>query len=501
MKVRLEVIKGPELGRVFEFIKPDTFIVGRGGKDRQVHFKLSPDDPYVSRQHFMLEISPPKAVLKDLDSTNGTLINKIIKVEEELRDGDIIEAGYTQLKVSISQDVEKRTVQCTRCGKSITIMADEVPPDYCPGCERAREIERRRQQVKKERLPVITCTCGKDLSDRANSDGRAEELSGVVRYSCEKCIQSRKTGDDAGKKIDDYEVIKTIGQGGMGKIFQVYHQPTARVMALKQVLKLTVKELIQRFEREIRLMSDLRHPNTIRFIDSGVTGEAPYLVIELASHGNLDGLIKHHKGFLPPAEAVPYLIDALKGLEFIHQKGMIHRDLKPENILLQDAGGGHLIPKIADFGLAKKFSEAGGSLVTRLGVGMGTILYMPPEQIRDTRSVREPADVYAMGVTLYYLLTGKYPYNFPTPRDIERFLMEQRHKARNREEALALLMQVQKVKSPQIIILTEDPIPLQERKPDLSIKLARVVDKAIKKEIPARFQSAEEFRQALQEAW
>lgn len=273
-------------------------------------------------------------------------------------------------------------------------------------------------------------------------------------------------------------------------------------MALKQMLNLTHKELIQRFERETRLMKELRHPNTIRFIDSGVTKEGPYLIIELASHGNLDSRIKHNKGFLSPFEAVPYIIDALKGLEFIHQKEMIHRDLKPENILLQDAGGGQLFSKIADFGLAKKYSEAGGSLVTRLGVGMGTLFYMPPEQLRDTRSVREPADIYAMGVTLYYLLTGKYLYDFSTRRDIDLFIMEHRHKARNKEEALALLMQIQKVKvkSPQIIILTEEPIPIQERKPDLPTKLARVVDKAIKKEITARFQSAGEFRQALQEA-
>jgi len=465
-----------------------------------VHFKLSPDDPYVSRHHFMLEISPPRAVLKDLDSTNGTLINKTVKMEEELHDGDIIEVGYTQLKVLISQDIEKKTIQCKKCGKSITIMADEMLPEYCSVCEREIEIEKRKQKACKEKIPFITCTCGKDLSAQANSDGRAEELSGIVRYSCEKCIRSQRAGNDVGKRIDDYEVIKTLGQGGMGKIYQVYHQPTARVMALKQVLKLSVKELIKRFEREIRLMNELRHPHTIRFIDSGVTREGPYLVVELASHGNLDDLTKHHRRLLSIREAVPYVIDSLKGIEFIHQKGIIHRDLKPENILLQGNGGGRLVPKIADFGLAKKYSEAGGSLVTQLGVGMGTLLYMPPEQIRDTRSVREPTDVYAMGVTLYYLLTGKYPYNFPTPRDIERFLIEQKHKARNKEEALMLLMRIGKMKSPQIIILTQEPIPIRQRKPDIPMRLAEVVDKAIKKEIPARFKSATEFGQALQEA-
>lgn len=124
--------------------------------------------------------------------------------------------GYTQLKVSISQDIAHKTTQCKRCATPITIMADEVQPEYCPKCEREIDIEKRKQKVRSKGLPIISCTCGKDLSGRANSDGRAEELSGIVRYFCKKCIQSQKAGDEAGKRIDDYEVIKTIGHGGMG---------------------------------------------------------------------------------------------------------------------------------------------------------------------------------------------------------------------------------------------------------------------------------------------
>jgi serine/threonine-protein kinase len=103
MKVSLEVIKGPEVGRVFEFAQPDTFIVGRSGKDRPVHFKLSDDDPYISRQHFLLEIAPPNVFFKDLNSTNTPCLNGNPIVEAKLSDGDIIEVGYTQLKVSLSR--------------------------------------------------------------------------------------------------------------------------------------------------------------------------------------------------------------------------------------------------------------------------------------------------------------------------------------------------------------------------------------------------------------
>lgn len=500
MKVRLEVVKGPEVGRIFEFTKPETFIVGRGDKDRTVHFKLSDSDPYVSRQHFMLEVSPPKVFLKDLDSTNTPCINGIFKVEADLHDGDIIEVGYTQLKIHISWEIKTKTVCCRRCGESMVIMDDEITSEYCSKCEKETEAKKTKLKGLSEKWPMIWCTCGKDLTEQANSDGRAEDLRGIVQYQCERCIQSLKDGEDAGKKIDDYEVVKTLGHGAMGKVYQVYHKPTARVMAMKQILRLSIKELHRRFEREVRLMSEVRHINTIRFIDSGLSNEGPYLLIELASHGNLECLIKHHKGFLSPQEIVPYIIDSLKGIEFIHQKGIIHRDLKPENILLQGKGDGALIPKVADFGLAKKYSEAGGSHITRLNVGIGTLLYMSPEQIKDTRNVREPADIYAMGVTLYYMLTGEFPFNFPTIRDIKRFLFEQRDRLRNMEEALALLMQIKKLKSPVIIILTEEPIPIEKRKPDIPIRLARIVNKAIKKDIAARFRSASEFRLALEEA-
>jgi serine/threonine-protein kinase len=317
-------------------------------------------------------------------------------------------------------------------------------------------------------------------------------------------VNSFKAGEEAGKRIDDYEVLKVLGEGGMGKVYQVYHPPTARILALKQVLRLSEKELVQRFRRETRYMKELRHPNILRFIDSGVSQDRPYLVTEFASAGNLDRRLElqtqPHHWCLPVAEAVGYVMEALAGLEFIHQRGIVHRDLKPGNILLQAAGDGRLIPKIADFGLAKKYSEAGGSLMTQLGVGIGSVLYMPPEQIRDTRSVREPADLYAMGVTLYYLLTGAYSYNFPTPRDIDRFFQAERHQVKNVEEALALMMKVRNMKSPHVIILSEEPIPIRERKAEIPKKLAKVVDKAIQKEIPARFQSAAEFRAALQEA-
>lgn len=495
MNVTLEIVKGPEAGRKFNFDKPDTFIVGRGGKNHSVHFKLAADDPYVSRQHFMLEIAPPRVFFRNLSQTNKSHINDVPTDEAELNNEDIIEAGYTQLMVHL-EVIKTRIFHCVRCGLPESILAEDKDPQYCMNC--AKAIQAEVNKAKKKKPISIACTCGQDLSSLANSDGRAEELSGVVQYHCQKCVKTMMGGENAGKRIDDYTVIKDLGKGGMGIVYLVHHQQTGRVMALKQMLDLNNDTLAKRFTRETRYMRDLAHPNIVRFIDNGATKDGPYIVMESIMNGNLDKLMDPFSGRMAYDIAVPNLIGALQGLEYIHANKTVHRDLKPDNILLQEDGIGRLVPKISDFGIAKKYSEAGGSLATEAGVAMGTVMFMSPEQIRDTSSVREPADVYSMGVILYFLMTGKYPYNFPTPREIAKFQKENASRALTLMAAFQLIKQIENMKHPFIIILTQDQIPIQERNADIPTKLAKVVHKAIAKEIPERYQSAAEFRQALE---
>jgi serine/threonine protein kinase len=127
-------------------------------------------------------------------------------------------------------------------------------------------------------------------------------------------------------------------------------------------------------------------------------------------------------------------------------------------------------------------------------------MFMPPEQVRDAGAVREPADLYAVGQTLYYLLTGRYSFDFPTPEDIQQFLKKNRARWRNSPEALAAMMQLQRIRHPLQIILTEDPIAIRKREASLPLKLAGVVDKAVRKDERQRYQTAVDFRHALQTA-
>ncbi len=481
MEIRLEVAKGPERGQVFVLAEPTTAIAGRHTDAR---FRFSEQDPYISRRHFLLELSPPRAYFRDLDVTNPSKINGRYVQEAELADGDLIEVGYTCLKVSL------RTVKAPVPPPA---PAPVKPPAPGPVKPPAAPVVKPAQP---QRL-AVACGCGQDLTARANHDGRACELRDVVSYACEKCLP--KGDPAANRSINDYTLLKTIGEGGMGTVYLAYHRPTARVVALKQ-MKIADRQLGARFEREIRLLQRVIHPHVLRCLDSGQAANngQPYLVMEYAPLGSLDQLLIDQKGSLPKAIAVAYIIQALRGLGQIHQAGIVHRDLKPENLLLKKDPSGGTRVKIMDFGLAREFSRAGGSVLTRVGQAMGTLLYMPPEQIRDAHSVREPADLYSLGVTLYHLLTGQYPFNFPTPRDILRFLVENQGKFRSPEEALQHLIAIRKFKTPYLIILEDEPIPIRQRQSDIPAELARIVDQAISKPVERRFQRAADFQQSLE---
>ena len=496
MKVKLEVFKGPERGKVFVLDEPTTCVAGRS---KEARFRFSKDDPYISRRHFILEVAPPKVYFRDLDVTNSSKINDRYVDEAELADSDIIEVGYTKLKLSLNLDIQTKTSRCKKCGKTFDIYNDEDPVQFCADCAKELEAKKQRKAALKnvQAALQIKCKCGQDLSESADSDGRAQELMGKVTYCCENCLPRK--GKDGDKKITNYEVIKKLGEGGMGKVYLAFHKPTSRLVVLKEI-NIFNRHLAARFDREIRIMKNMIHENVLYYIDSGQdkkTGK-PYLVMEYASLGSLDDLLIKKAGALAPKVAVQYIVSSLKGLEFIHNKGIVHRDIKPENILLKGNGQSSSSPKITDFGLARQFSKAGGSVLTKLGQGMGTLLYMPPEQIRDAHRVREPADLYSMGVTLYHLLTGKYPFNFPTPLDIRKFLRANRNRLKSPGAALRLMMEVQKLKTPHLIVLTEQPIPIKKRKPDIPSDLARIVDKAIRKDISQRFQNAVDFRNELE---
>jgi serine/threonine-protein kinase len=482
MKVALTVTGGAQHGRVFEFTEPCGLTIGRA-RDATV---CIPDDPYVSRRHVYLEITPPRCRLRDLASTNPPHVNGKPVVEYELADGDLVEVGYTRLRVAIDVAALDVVGCCAGCGRPVVLVVGEQPPATCPACAPSALRDCNRG------TPRATCAfCHADLSANADLDGRATDLEPVAFYACDAHVGAER-GDD-GLRIGPYQVRRVLGEGAMGVVYLGYHPRTARVWAVKQVRDLACDALVKRFEREVQLMQRIVHSHVVRCVDTGIDGQGlPYLVSEYMPDGSLEALVQQRGGQLPIEEAVRLAKGILAGLEHLHEHGIIHRDVKPLNILLR--GG---VPKLADFGIAKSYARAGGAWHTRPGTPLGTLMFIPPEQITDAGNVREPADLYAAGVTLYYLLTGRYSFDFPGPMEAAALHREQAGTWKNVEAALQALVRYRRVKHPFFVILEEEPIPVRERDASIPAGLAAVVDRAVRKDARARFQSAAEFRHAL----
>ncbi|MEZ6094749.1 MAG: serine/threonine-protein kinase [Pirellulaceae bacterium] len=202
----------------------------------------------------------------------------------------------------------------------------------------------------------------------------------------------------------DYEIVRLIGAGGMGQVFEAREKESGRQVALK-LLTANVEqdqESVDRFLREGQLAAQLSHPRSTFIYVAGVNNGKPYIAMELMPGRTLQDEIDQF-GAMPVNRAVDYILDVIDGLAAAHEIGVIHRDVKPSNCFLDAAGR----VKIGDFGLSK--SLEGDLNLTKTGTFMGTPSYSSPEQVRGSL-IGAQTDIYSVGATLFTLLTGRMPY-------------------------------------------------------------------------------------------
>ncbi|MEV2214970.1 protein kinase [Streptomyces sp. NPDC050997] len=410
----------PTAGKTYEYTRPTTLVAGRA---RDCELRMPDDDVRVSRRHCRFDIDPPEVRVRDLGSLNGTYVN------------------------------------------GMKIGGRQPGPRLGDGELALAEGE----------LALFD-------GDVVLSDGD------VVRVGrMELLVSVTAPGDDAPFAVHDYELLRELGRGGQGVVHLARHKNTGELIAVKLLTAevATEPEARREFLREIENTRALRHPNVVEFRGSGTTGEALFFCCEYCEGGSVDRLIARRGTPLPPGEAVAIATQVLDALVYAHHaaipsvqladgsvdsgRGLVHRDIKPQNILLSGPGDAPVV-KLADFGLAKAFDRAGFSGLTRTGAVGGSVAFMPRAQIVNYKFARPEVDIWATAASLYWMLTGHAPRDFPVGSD------------------------------PVAVVLREPSVPIRERLSSIPPGLAAVIDATLVDSPRLPGTSAEALKHALLQA-
>jgi serine/threonine-protein kinase len=283
-----------------------------------------------------------------------------------------------------------------------------------------------------------------------------------------RIVRLRRERDEA-QRIGNYELLEQVGQGGMARVYRARHRLLKRPTAVKIIeLAVATDEMLARFDREVRLASQLMHPNTVEVFDYGRTPDGqPFYAMEFLDGLTLQQIVEQHGPL--PAPRVAHVLRGIAGsLSEAHELGLVHRDIKPANVMLCRRGGEFDVVKVLDFGLVKDTRTQPTRDLTRALKVLGTPAYMAPERIERAESADPRSDLYALGAVGFYMLTGRPP--FAADND------------------LGIAYQVVHTTPPDVSVLPNVQVP---------VELARLVNACLAKDPAQRPRTAVEMIEAL----
>ncbi len=511
-KITIEIIKGEGAGQKFEYEDAERIFVGR-----QADCGIVLPEKTVSRYHCLLDINPPTVKLQDFGSLNGTFLNDVkigqrerdksweeasrdAHKEYELHDGDVIGIGKKcRLKCTV-EEPDIMAISGAWDGTMPEADEDEENPAAYDGIDLMGNEGAAEESEAVPEGPIEAAEKGqseaaawseeaKETSGKGQSEAEPEEapeeepeqnnpkhdeemdkILGELLMAILGGKQERPVGPSP---VEGFDKIALLGKGGMGEVWKVRENKTGKLYALKTMLPQIAgdKKARDMFLREAKLTEFLDHENVVRTYKTGFSNNVYYILMDICEGGSVDDLMKRYGGKLPFNLATFIILQALEGLEYVHNvpvqaeivkrglfggrreklmdaKGLVHRDFKPGNIFLMDKSD-HPVAKVADFGMAKAFQAAGFTTMSSEGMVKGTVPFMPRQQALDCRFAKPEVDVWAAAASYYYMLTGQFPKNFR-----------------------------QGVNMWQILV-TESATPIRQRDPSVPERLAQVIDRAL----------------------
>lgn len=439
-KVILKIVQEKSEEKDFPFTERTTCLIGRS---TECQIQLPNDTLYqtVSRYHCLLDINPPAVRIRDFGSLNGTFVNgkKIGQRQKNQRVKDALKTRFPERDLQNGDTI--------RIGKTVFHVEITHP-------------------ITEEQISLLS---------------PASSLEQI-----ELLLEQDEDGKNALLAIEDYEIQRELGKGGMGAVYLAKSERNGQPVAIKIMLPQVAKnqQAQQAFLREIESMKLLNHPHIVRLWEMGQAQGFFFFVSEYCAGGNINQWMARQGGKLTLDEALPILLQMLEALDYAHHvtipavtlldgttrqaAGLVHRDIKPSNIYLSGTEQ-HRLAKLGDFGLAKAFDIAGLSGQTATGAAAGTTKFMSRQQVINFKYAKPEIDVWAIVATFYFMITGTYPRDFPKDKD------------------------------PWMVVLKEKPIPINERNISIPKHLAQIIDEALQDDPDIRFKEALTLRQAVEQ--